>query len=232
VARSLIGPSMPHITNPPYRVVLTDDHVLVRQALGKIIGSADGLKVVAEASDGLELLALLRQRRRFADLVILDIAMPRLRGIETIRELKVIDATPKILIVSMHRDKEYVSAAMSAGASGYLLKEDAEIELFAAIAKVRRGGVYVSPQLRDEMTKTVAAALRPARPPLPTVDRLTLREREILKLAAEGQTAKQIATLLCVSFRTVEHHRANVMAKLNLKGAAALVQYAVAHRYL
>jgi DNA-binding NarL/FixJ family response regulator len=215
---------------PPYRVVLADDHVLVRQGLRRMIDSTLELKVVGEASDGLELLALLR--KQVADLVILDIAMPRLRGLEAIQEIKAIHPRPKILMLSMHRDKEYVSAALSAGARGYLLKEDAGSELFGAVGKVRTGGIYISPRIRDDVMQDWAAALGRRRDPVTEAKRLTLREREILKLAAEGQTTREIANLLCVSSRTVEHHRASLMAKLNLKGIAALVHYALVNRYL
>src|SRR5919106_6704608 len=129
----------------PYRIVLADDHALFRQGLRKILEAAAGLEVTGEADDGLELLTLLR--RVPADLIILDISMPRLRGIETIDEIRTAHPHVQTLMLTMHGDKELVFHAISAGARGYLLKQDADTQLFAAIDKVRSGGVYVSPRL-------------------------------------------------------------------------------------
>lgn len=213
----------------PYRVVLADDHVLVRQGLRRIIEEADDLQVIGEAADGVELLALVK--RLAAHLVVLDISMPRLRGLETIHEVRALHAPPKILVLTMHRDKEYVFEAMAAGANGYLLKEEADTQLFAAIDKIRRGGIYVSPSLVGELTHDWAARRQDHRP-APEVEQLTVREREVLKLTAEGNTSKEIAKLLYISYRTVEHHRASIAAKLNMKGTADLVRYAIARGYV
>ena len=128
----------------PYSIVLADDHVLVRQGLRRILEGTAGLEVVGEANDGLELLDLLT--RVNPHLVILDIFMPNLRGIEAIHEIKKIHPEVKILILTMHKDKEYLYLALSAGAKGYLLKEDADKQLFSAIEKVRQGKTYISPQ--------------------------------------------------------------------------------------
>jgi two-component system, NarL family, response regulator NreC len=140
-------------------------------------------------------------------------------------------APPKILVLTMHKDKEYVFEAMAAGASGYLLKDEADAQLFAAIDRIRLGAVYVSPHLVGESTHDWTATHRPdqaAREPEP----LTVREREVLKLTAEGNTSKQIAEALDISRRTVEHHRASIAVKLNMKGTADLVRYAIAKGYV
>jgi DNA-binding NarL/FixJ family response regulator len=213
----------------PYRIVLADDHVLVRQGLRRIIEGSPGLQVIGEAADGLDLLGVLR--RLVAHLVVLDISMPRLRGIETITEVKVGHPQLKILMLTMHNDKEYVFQAMSSGASGYLLKEDADTQLFSAIDKIRGGGIYISPRLVDDLTHDWAARRRDGRA-LVEAELLTVREREVLKLAAEGRTSKEIADALCISHRTVEHHRAHLMAKLNVRRTADLVKYAITRRYL
>ena len=132
-----------------YRIVLADDHVMFRQGIKNILEGAGDLEVIGEASDGLKLLELLKKVT--PDMVILDISMPNLRGLEATREIKIIAPDVKVLILSMHRDKEYVYYAISAGAEGYLLKEDADTELFAAIEKIRENGLYLSPLLSGEL---------------------------------------------------------------------------------
>jgi len=214
----------------PYRIVLTDDHVLLRQGLRRIIEGVGDLQVIGEAGDGLELLALLR--RCTPHLVVLDISMPHLRGIETIPEIKTLHPAAKVLVLTMHRDRGYLVEAMGAGADGYLLKEDADMQLFSAIEKVRQGKVYVSPKLEDELAATWARSCRGDVDQTAPRERLTLRERVVLKFIAEGQSSKEIADLLCISHRTVEHHRANMMAKLKVKGTAELVKYAMTHGYV
>ena len=213
-----------------YRIVLVDDHVIVRQGLRKIVDAAAGVEVVGEADDGLQLLALLNHVT--PDLVVLDIAMPHLRGIEAIHEIKSIQPMLKILILTMHREIELLTAAISAGASGYLLKEDADTELFVAIKKIRQGGTYVSPKLSDHVATDWMQTLRGERSLQPDGEPLTIREREVLKLIAEGYSNKETADLLSISPRTVEHHRAHIMAKLNIRRSADLVKYAISKRYL
>jgi len=208
-----------------YRIVLADDHVLLRTGLKSILGKTAGLEVVGEAGDGLELLNLLRKLE--ADMIILDISMPNLRGIEAIHEIKAIHPGLKTLILTMHKDKEYLHQAISAGADGYLLKEDADTELFSAIETVREGKIYISPHLSDDLVDEWAKIRRGDARPVSEPERLTIREREVLKLIAEGKSSKEIADLLCISVRTVEHHRANIMKKLNMRKTAELVKYAI-----
>jgi len=212
----------------PYRIVLADDHVMFRQGVKSLLAKNKDLEVVGETGDGLDLLQLLKNVT--ADMVILDISMPSLRGLEATQEIKAISKDIKVLILSMHRDKEYVQSAISAGAEGYLLKEDADTELFNAIEKIRQKGRYISPLLLDELKDNLFQREKEAHL-FHDYEKLTTRERQVLKLIAEGQSNKDIADRLFVSVRTVEHHRANVMRKLNIKSTANLVKYAIRKGY-
>lgn len=208
----------------PYRIVLADDHVIFRRGISGLIAQKPDLKIVGEANDGLELLNLL-QRGLKTDMVILDISMPKLRGIEAAYEIKSIMPGVKILILTMSKTKEYLYHSISAGAQGYLLKEDSEEELFSAIDTIRRGEIFVSKLLTKELTQDLSNIYY-GDGHLPT-DPLTPREREVLKLVAEGKSNKEIADLLFISTRTVENHRANMMNKLNIKKTADLIRYAL-----
>ncbi len=214
----------------PYRIVLADDHVLVRQGLRRILEGMPGLEVVGEANDGLDLLDLLK--RVTPDLVLLDIFMPNLRGIEAIHEIRKIHPEAKVLILTMHKDKEYLYLALSAGAKGYLLKEDADRELFSAIEKVRQGKTFISPHFSEEVVDDLVQIRRGDVRAVFETDPLTPREREVLKLIAEGKSSKEIAQLLFISVLTVNNHRANIMEKLNMKKATDLVKYAIRKGYI
>ena len=213
-----------------YRIVLADDHVLVRQGLKRIINGTGDLAVVGEASDGLELLELLSKVS--PDMVILDISMPRLRGIEAIQEIRRVRPNARVLILTMHRDKEYLYQSLSSGAMGYLLKEDADQELFAAIGRIRQGKTYVSPYLSDQVLDDLVQAGKGEGKLSLETDTLTVRERQIVKLIAEGRSSKEIGDLLFISPRTVENHRANIMEKLRLNRVVDLVKYAVRKGYV
>ena len=214
----------------PYRIILADDHALLRQGVKRIISEAGDLEVIGEAGDGLELLALLNHLR--PDLIILDISMPNLRGIDAIHEVTTTYPEVKILVLTMHKAREYLYQAISSGAKGYLLKDDADKELFSAIETIRNGKIYVSPLLAEDLTDDWAQICR-GKNQLPLQsESLTLRERQVLKLIAEGRSNKDIADLLYISVRTVERHRANVMDKLSLKKTADLVKYAIEKGYL
>jgi len=189
----------------------------------KIIEESGDMTVVGEAGDGLELLNLLKKET--PDLVILDISMPNLRGIEATAEIKQSYPEVDVLILSMHKRKEYLYHSLNAGAKGYLLKDDTDVELLSAIKKIRGGGVYLSSILSDELTSDfIKIASGTAKL---TQDNLTMRERQVLKLVAEGKTSEEIANLLFISSRTVQNHRANIMKKLNLSSTADLVKYAI-----
>ena len=211
-----------------YRIVLADDHVMFRKGIKNILEGAKDLEVIGEVDDGLKLLDFFKKKT--PDMVIMDISMPKLRGLEATREIKKVSPDTKVLILTMHKDKEYVYHAVSAGAEGYLLKEDADTELFAAVEKIRQGGTYISPLLSGEVTHALIQASHRGQTPQDS-EPLTIREREVLKLIAEGITNKEIADLLFISVRTVEHHRANIMRKLNIKKIANLIKYAIRKGY-
>jgi len=196
----------------------------------RILEGAPDLEVVGEADDGLALLALLEQWT--PHLVVLDIAMPQMRGLEAIPEIKAMHPLLKVLMLTMHKERAYLRKAMAAGANGYLLKEDAESDLFGAIDKVRQGAAYVSPRLSDALVPVEAEECQGDQAATSEVGPLTLRESQVLKLLAEGKSSREIAGLLGLSSRTVEHHRANMMAKLGVKGVVDLVKYAIAEGYL
>jgi DNA-binding NarL/FixJ family response regulator len=211
----------------PFRIVLADDHVMFRQGIRNILGSRKDLAVVAEAGDGLALLDILKKTE--ADLVIVDISMPHLRGLEAAREIKKLDPRLRVLMLTMHKELEYVSAAIQAGAEGYLLKEDADTELFEAIETIRHGGCYLSPLLASSATHELIR--RRAGQDGAAAEELTLREREVLTLIAEGASNKEIAARLFISTRTAEHHRANIMRKLGIHNTAQLIKYAFQNGY-
>jgi DNA-binding NarL/FixJ family response regulator len=203
---------------------------MFRQGLKRILGERSDLEVVGEVDCGLELLKLLK--KLVPDLVILDISMPNIRGLEAIHEIKMDHPKVKILVLTMHKDQEYLHQAITAGAEGYLLKEDADSELFSAIDRVRKGRIYVSPTLSEGLTDDWVKITRGDQRPSFELEQLTVREREVLKLIAEGKSGKEIGDLLFISARTAERHRANIMEKLNLKKTADLVKYAVQKGYV
>ncbi len=210
----------------PFQIVLADDHKMFRQGVKMIIDETDELEVIGEADDGLELLELLKKLS--PQMVIMDISMPKMRGVEATREIKIVNPGMKILILTMHRNKELLYHCFSAGAEGYLLKEDTDTELFSAIEAIRAGRSYVSPllslDLADDLTRIYSGRQH-------LLERLTLREREVLTLISEGKSRKEIAESLYISVHTVGHHRSNIMRKLQMKKTAELVKYAVRKGY-
>ncbi len=212
-----------------YRIILADDHMLFRKGLRMILEKRPDLEVVGEAGDGLEVLELLN--RVTPQLVILDISMPNLRGIEAIREIRTLCPEAKSLVLTMHKDKEYLRQSISAGAAGYLLKEDADTDLLTAIETIQQGRIYLSPRFSVESNEDWVELFQYDRN-LSFSGSLTTREKEVLKLISEGKTGKEIADLLFISFRTVERHRANIMEKLNLNKTADLVRYAIQNGYV
>jgi DNA-binding NarL/FixJ family response regulator len=210
-----------------YRIILAEDHVLVREGIKKIIEAFPGLQVVGEVGDGSELLRLLK--RLPVDMVIVDISMPSLPGIEVTREIKQAYPTVKVLILTMHKKKEYLHNAIAAKVDGYLLKEDAPKELLSAIEKIRQGMLYVSPLLAEELVKLYVQNQRQAE--TQGNEPLSPREVEIIKMIAEGKSSKEIAGILFLSFRTIQNHRAKIMKKLNIKKNTDLVKYAINKGY-
>ena len=210
----------------PYQIVLCDDHVMVREGIRGVIQSLPDLKVAAELGDGLELLEFMKTAN--PDMIILDISMPNLRGIEATKEIKRTHPQAKVLILTMYKSTEHLIRAFSAGADGYLLKENAGADLLAAIDKIRQGKTYVSPLITDLIGDIIVHKKGRANG---SAAPLTSREIEVLTLLSEGKSSKEIAELLFISAMTVQNHRANIKKKLQVKKNADLVKYAIQKGY-
>ncbi|MET0517099.1 MAG: response regulator transcription factor [Nitrospiraceae bacterium] len=204
------------------RILLADDHSLVLEGFRRIL--EDQCDVVGTAEDGRALLEAVSRLK--PNVVLLDISMPLLNGIDATRHLKKVSPDVKVIFVTMHADPAYLNEAFKAGASGYLLKRSAGTELIQAIQSVLRGNFYVTPLLTKGLVNTVIgeAAVPPTRQSV-----LTPRQREVLQLVAEGKAVKEIAQLLNISPKTVEFHKAQIMEQLDLRTTAELTKYAMAH---
>lgn len=200
------------------RVLVAEDHKLVSEGLVALL-RADGIEVVGDAADGREAVSLAEALE--PDVIILDVSMPLLNGIDAARAILAIRPEAKAIAVTVHTDEEYVLNAFRAGVRGYVLKKQAAADLLQAIRAVHAGQVYVSPGI----SQTLVDALRSGAES--SADPLTAREREILQLVAEGKTSKEIAALLIISVKTAETHRANIMAKLDIHDTPGLVRYAI-----
>jgi DNA-binding NarL/FixJ family response regulator len=205
------------------RILLADDHKIVRDGLRNLLEKDPEIVVVGEAEDGREALQL--ARKLSPDVVVMDIAMPDLNGIEATRQILAEIPKIKIVALSMHSDKRYVSEMLKAGAAGYLLKDCAFEELSTAIRTIARGKIYLSPGIAGvvlaDYIRTGSAADGSA------FSLLSDREREVLQLMAEGRTTKEVAAQLHVSVKTIETHRTHIMAKLDIHSIAALTKYAI-----
>ena len=211
------------------RVLLADDHGIVRRGLKTLLESEPGITVVGEASDGLEALRLCEQLQ--PDTLILDIAMPKLNGLEVAARAHKLDPPPQILILSMHSDESYILRALGAGARAYLLKDATDEDLLPAIRAVAAGKPFFSPAVTSVLVEDYMRRLQ-ARGLTDSYHLLTDREKEVLQLLAEGRSNKEVATLLDLGLSTVETHRANLMQKLNLHNTAEIVLYAVRKRII
>jgi DNA-binding NarL/FixJ family response regulator len=211
----------------PYQIVLCDDHVMFREGVRGVVEIMPDLKVVGELGDGLELLEFMKTAD--PDMVILDISMPNLQGIEATKEIKLTHPKVKVLILTMHKSSEHLIRAFSAGADGYLLKENARADLLAAIDKIRQGKTYVSPLITDLIGEMFVH--KKGRATGATAAPLTGREIEVLTLLSEGKSSKEIAELLFISAMTVQNHRANIKRKLKVSKNADLVKYAIQKGY-
>ncbi len=204
------------------RVLLADDHTLVRAGLRKLLESIDGMDVVGEAGDGLTLLDLAAKLQ--PQVVLMDIAMPGLNGLEATARLTKASPDIRILILSMHQNAEYVRQALRQGAMAYLLKDSAPLELELALNAVLRGETYLSPAVSKGVVSDYVHRLRSDEQP---ADALTPRQREVLQLIAEGQSTKEIARRLDLSVKTVETHRTQLMKQLDIHEVAGLVRFAI-----
>lgn len=206
----------------PIRVLLADDHTLVRAGLRGLLQDLAGVEVVGEASDGQEALRLAEALR--PDAVLLDVGMPGLNGLDAAARLAALDPGIRVIILSMHTSEEYVLRALRAGCAGYLVKSSAVSELEIAVRAVVRGETYLSPIVSKRVVDDYVSRTGGATDPL---DALTPRQREILQLVAEGNTSKDIAQRLNISVKTVEAHRAQLMERLGVHDLAGLVRWAV-----
>jgi len=208
------------------RVLLADDHTIVRQGVRLCLEAMGDIEVVAEAEDGQAAVQLATQLK--PDVAVIDLTMPRLNGVDAIRQIKRDVPDVEVVVLSVHDSEAYVVQALRAGAAGYVLKRNAATELAAAIRAAHEGQAYLHPAVARRVIDDYLSRIRAtdgmvAEPH----ERLTPREREVLQLAAEGHSTRAIAGLLCLSTKTVEHHRASVMTKLGLHGQTELVKYAI-----
>jgi two-component system response regulator NreC len=206
------------------RILLADDHTLVRQGLRKVLEERPAWEVVAEAGDGREAVRLAEQLK--PDVCVLDVAMPLLNGVEATRQIARRVPSTRILVLSMYSDEAYVAQILQAGAAGYILKDSADVDLIQAVSEVARGKSFFSPPIArvmlDDYVRQLADKGIGDR-----FESLSDREREVFQLIAEGKVNKEIATILSISPSTVETHRARIMEKLDLHSAAEIVLYAV-----
>jgi len=208
------------------RVIVADDHHLVRQGIRALLEKADDIEVVAEATDGQEAVELVE--RLAPDVLVIDVAMPRLSGSQAVGRVRALGVATQVVILSMYSDESLVRQTLRNGATGYLLKRSVAEELLLAIRAASRGEIYLSPAICGSIVADFLTRQADAEVPSP-FGQLTPREREVLQLICEGHTNNAIAQLLKVSVRTVEKHRANLMSKLDVHDLAGLVRVAIKH---
>ncbi len=201
------------------RILLADDHALVRQGLGMILGAQPDMEIVGQAGNGNEAIEMAEKLK--PDVVVMDVAMPELNGIEATRRLAVALPRTRVLALSMHKDSVYVREILRAGARGYLLKDSADADLINAVRAIAKGEGYISPAVSDAVLSDYRKHVTDP------LDLLTSREREVLQHIAEGKTNKEIATSLNLSVYTIEAHRGRIMEKLNLHSTGELVRFAL-----
>lgn len=205
------------------RIILADDHTVMRQGLRTLLEGEPDMEVVAEADNGRVAVELAEELR--PDIVVMDVGMPELNGVEATRRIVALDAGVKVVGLSMHADRQFVTRMLEAGASGYLLKDCAFEELFTAIRCANEGHTYLSPRIAGVVVDSYVRRRASGAPP--SVAELTPREREVLQLIAEGNNTKRIARDLGVSVKTIETHRRNMMDKLKVHSVAELTKYAL-----
>ncbi|MEJ2728233.1 MAG: response regulator transcription factor [Deltaproteobacteria bacterium] len=206
------------------RIIIAEDHRLFREGIRALLEANPDFEIVCEAANGLEAIRCVRKHR--ADLIILDLSMPKLGGISAIKEIKRQFPGLKILVLTIHQSDQYVLETFEAGADGYCLKDAGRNELRMAVDSVLSGNTYLSPGISEKVMEGYIEGRKKLKTKT-TWDTITQREREVLKLLGEGYQNKEIAELLHISVKTVEKHRANIMGKLDLHNAAALTAYAI-----
>jgi len=206
------------------KIVIAEDHTILREGLKALLSSCNELEVIGEAEDGREAVKLASELE--PDLMLMDLSMPRMNGIEAIKEIKKRNPEIKILVLTVYKTEEYVLASLQAGADGYILKEANHSEFLLAIKNVLMGKNYLSPEISGKVIEGYLKGQQ-HHAPVTIWDTLTSREREILKLVGEGYKNREIADDLCISLKTVEKHRENLMKKLDLHTASALTSYAI-----
>jgi DNA-binding NarL/FixJ family response regulator len=206
------------------KIIIAEDQTLVRQGLRSLLDSEAELKVVAEAENGLDAIRLVAKHK--PDLILLDLAMPKLSGISALKEIRKQFPVVKILALTFHTSEEYILEAFKSGVDGYCLKNDTHAELLSAIRHLLSGKTYISPLISDKILKGYLEQ-RQDHIPDTSLEKLTQREKEVLKLVGESYTSTKIGAILCISAKTVDKHRSNIMNKLNLHSASALTAYAI-----
>jgi len=207
-----------------YRIVIAEDHTILREGLRSLLSSSPEFEIVGEAEDGREAIQSVEKYK--PDLILTDLSMPRMNGMEAIREIKRVSPKTRIVVLTVHKTEEYILATFKAGAHGYLLKDSTHSELMMALKKVLSGKQYISPEISEKVIEGYLEGKKTLKAQTPW-ETLTPRERVILKLIAEGCKNKKIADDLCISIKTVEKHRSNLMEKLNLHNVQALTAYAI-----
>jgi DNA-binding NarL/FixJ family response regulator len=209
------------------RAIIVDDHQLVLAGLARLLATIEGIEVVGEATNGLEAVALARSTR--PELVLMDISMKGLNGIEATAAIKAQCPESQVIIVSMHTAEEFVNRALRSGASGYVAKDCAPLELRLAVEAVMRGDIYLTPRISRQIVADLMREERHGRRGH-GLDALTLRQREVMQLLIEGKSTKQVAHALGVSIKTVETHRGAIMQRLGLHSIAELVHFGIRHK--
>ena len=206
------------------RIVLAEDHTILREGLRALLTADPNFEIIGEAADGRAAVRFVE--KQIPDLILMDLSMPRMTGMDAIREIKKRYPQTKIIALTVHKTEEYLRTTLQAGVDGYVLKDVTHDELMMAIQSVLKGKTYLSPGVSGKVIEGYLEG-KESQMPLSTLGLLSQREREVLKLIAEGYKNKEIASDLCISLKTVEKHRANLMKKLDLHNAAALTAYAI-----
>jgi DNA-binding NarL/FixJ family response regulator len=208
------------------KVLIAEDHAILREGLRALLSKSPDLEIIGEAEDGQEAINLARQLQ--PHLILMDLTMPNINGTEAIRAIKRNNPDICIIVLTVHKSEEYVRATLDAGANGYVLKDDTHNDLLNAITNARKGNIYLSPGICNNVINGyLNTSFSTSAPPSSSWSQLTVREREVTKLIAEGKKSREVAKYLSVSLKTVEKHRTNLMRKLDLHNISAITKYAI-----